>query len=576
MSSTSGRRVALVTLGCARNEVDSEELAGRLAADGWELVARGRGRRRRARQHLRLRRGGEEGLDRHPARGRGPQGRRAHAGGGRGRAASPSATASSSPRRCPRPTRCSGFDDYADISARLRHASWTASAHVPHAPRDRRTLLPLAPADRAARRPHPRSPATPTCPTAWLPPPGRSRCGAARRRAGGRAQAGVRLRPALHVLRDPDLPRVRSCRGARRRARRGRAGWPSRACASSSWSARTPRRTARTSATSGCSRRCCPSWPRSTGIDRVRVSYLQPAEMRPGLIEVMTSTPGVAPYFDLSFQHASGPVLRRMRRFGDTERFLELVAAVRAASPDGRHPVQRHRRVPRRDRGRPRRARALPGRCAGSTPSASSATPTRTAPRPPRSTASSTRTSCATASSASPRLADELVAQRAEERIGETVEVLVESVDAGRRHRRGPGRAPGPEVDGSTTLLGRSADWRSGRSCARRVVATEGADLVAEVTEPSRGPRDRSAAVSRPVSAWNIANALTVLRLVLVPVFLVAAAPRRRRGRRVAGRWPARRSPWRRSPTGSTARSPGGAGWSPTSARSPTRSPTRR
>src|SRR5918912_124359 len=33
-----GRRVALVTLGCARNEVDSEELAGRLAAAGWRLV----------------------------------------------------------------------------------------------------------------------------------------------------------------------------------------------------------------------------------------------------------------------------------------------------------------------------------------------------------------------------------------------------------------------------------------------------------------------------------------------------------------------------------------------------------
>ena len=31
-------RVALVTLGCARNEVDSEELAGRLAAEGWSLV----------------------------------------------------------------------------------------------------------------------------------------------------------------------------------------------------------------------------------------------------------------------------------------------------------------------------------------------------------------------------------------------------------------------------------------------------------------------------------------------------------------------------------------------------------
>ena len=31
-------RVALVTLGCARNDVDSEELAGRLAADGWQVV----------------------------------------------------------------------------------------------------------------------------------------------------------------------------------------------------------------------------------------------------------------------------------------------------------------------------------------------------------------------------------------------------------------------------------------------------------------------------------------------------------------------------------------------------------
>ena len=33
------RTVALVTLGCARNETDSEELAGRLAADGWVLVS---------------------------------------------------------------------------------------------------------------------------------------------------------------------------------------------------------------------------------------------------------------------------------------------------------------------------------------------------------------------------------------------------------------------------------------------------------------------------------------------------------------------------------------------------------
>src|SRR5690606_8898213 len=70
------------------------------------------------------------------------------------------------------------------------------------------------------------------------------------------------------------------------------------------------------------------------GIVRVRVSYLQPAEMRPSLVQAIATTPGVAPYFDLSFQHASEPVLRRMRRFGSTERFLELLASIRELAPD--------------------------------------------------------------------------------------------------------------------------------------------------------------------------------------------------------------------------------------------------
>src|SRR5439155_644960 len=69
------------------------------------------------------------------------------------------------------------------------------------------------------------------------------------------------------------------------------------------------------------------------GVDRVRVSYLQPAEMRASLVEVMATTAGVAAYFDLSFQHASGPILRRMRRFGDTERFLDLLESIRSACP---------------------------------------------------------------------------------------------------------------------------------------------------------------------------------------------------------------------------------------------------
>jgi MiaB/RimO family radical SAM methylthiotransferase len=69
------------------------------------------------------------------------------------------------------------------------------------------------------------------------------------------------------------------------------------------------------------------------GVERVRVSYLQPAEVRPGLLEAMAGTPGVMPWYDLSFQHAAPGVLRRMRRFGGTEPFLELVERVRARQP---------------------------------------------------------------------------------------------------------------------------------------------------------------------------------------------------------------------------------------------------
>ncbi len=69
------------------------------------------------------------------------------------------------------------------------------------------------------------------------------------------------------------------------------------------------------------------------GIERVRVSYLQPAEMRPGLIDVLTSTPKIAPYFDLSFQHSAPGVLRAMRRFGSTDQFLELLDTIRSKAP---------------------------------------------------------------------------------------------------------------------------------------------------------------------------------------------------------------------------------------------------
>jgi ribosomal protein S12 methylthiotransferase len=70
------------------------------------------------------------------------------------------------------------------------------------------------------------------------------------------------------------------------------------------------------------------------GLRRVRLNYLQPDELTPGLLEEMAANPVVCSYFDLSLQHASAPVLRRMRRGGSAGAFLDLVGRVRALDPD--------------------------------------------------------------------------------------------------------------------------------------------------------------------------------------------------------------------------------------------------
>ncbi|MDQ6728670.1 MAG: 30S ribosomal protein S12 methylthiotransferase RimO [Actinomycetota bacterium] len=67
-------------------------------------------------------------------------------------------------------------------------------------------------------------------------------------------------------------------------------------------------------------------------IERVRLLYLYPSELDDRLVDVICAT-GV-PYFDLSLQHASKPLLRRMRRWGDGPRFLARIDAIRAREPD--------------------------------------------------------------------------------------------------------------------------------------------------------------------------------------------------------------------------------------------------
>jgi len=65
--------------------------------------------------------------------------------------------------------------------------------------------------------------------------------------------------------------------------------------------------------------------------ERVRLLYLYPSGLTSGLIEAVLAT-GV-PYFDLSLQHVARPLVRAMRRWGDGDRFLERIAAIRSAEP---------------------------------------------------------------------------------------------------------------------------------------------------------------------------------------------------------------------------------------------------
>jgi ribosomal protein S12 methylthiotransferase len=67
-------------------------------------------------------------------------------------------------------------------------------------------------------------------------------------------------------------------------------------------------------------------------VDWVRLLYLYPSDLTDELIGAVLAT-GV-PYFDLSLQHVSRPLLRRMRRWGDGARFLDRIGDIRAAAPD--------------------------------------------------------------------------------------------------------------------------------------------------------------------------------------------------------------------------------------------------
>jgi len=225
------------------------------------------------------------------------------------------------------------------------------------------------------------------------------------------------------------------------------------------------------------------------GIERVRVSYLQPAEIRPGLLDAMASVPGVVPYFDISFQHASSKLLRSMRRFGGREPFLALLDDVRRRVPQAGirsnvivgFPGETEADLDELEAFLVAARLDVVGVFGYSDEDGTEAE--SYADKVPEDVVGQ-RVSRFTS------LVEELTAQRAEERVGEVVEVLVESLPDDGASDSGPsdeewvvGRAAhqGPDVDGITQLD--PSDWPGlsvGDTVRALVVGTEGIDLVAQ------------------------------------------------------------------------------------------------
>ncbi|MYX27878.1 30S ribosomal protein S12 methylthiotransferase RimO [Streptomyces sp. SID8381] len=472
------RTVALVTLGCARNEVDSEELAGRLEADGWQLV--------------------EDAADADVAvvntcgfveaakKDSVDALLEANDLKDHGRTQAVVAVGCMAERygkelaeALPEADGVLGFDDYADISDRLQ-TILSGGIHAAHTPRDRRKLLPISPAERQEAG---AAVALPGHGPADLPEgvaPASGPRAPLRRRLDGSPVASVKL--ASGCDRRCSFCAIPSFRGSFISRR------PSDVLNETRWLAEQGVKEIMLVSENNTSygkdlgdirllESLLPELAEVDGIERVRVSYLQPAEMRPGLIDVLTSTPKVAPYFDLSFQHSASGVLRAMRRFGDTDRFLELLDTIRSKAPQAG--VRSNFIV-----GFPGESEAdlaeLERFLNGARLDAigvfgySDEEGTEAATYENKLDQDVVDERLAHIS----RLAEELVSQRAEERLGETVRVLVESVDA-EEGALGRGEHQAPETDGQVRLTD-AEGLTAGRMVEAKVVGTEGVDLVAE------------------------------------------------------------------------------------------------
>ena len=381
-------------------------------------------------------------------------------------------------------TQVLGFDDYSDIGARLDDVL-AGHRRPAHAVRDRRKLLPISPAARSF--PGGTTPLDPPAaggmPSSQNPLAPRFGGEVIRRRMSKGVVAPLKI--ASGCDRRCSFCAIPSFRGAFVSRR------PTEILAEARWLAATGVKEILLVSENST------SYGKDLGnlrlleevlpdlaaiVERVRISYLQPAEVRPGLIDVMTSTPGVAPYFDLSFQHASGSVLRAMRRFGDRARFLALLDQIRAITPeagvrsnfivgfpgetaDDLRELELFLSSARLDAigifgysdEDGTEAESLPGKVADA--------------------------EIARRVEEFADLAEELMAQRAADRVGETVDVLIEEqAEDGAFEGRAAHQAP--EVDGITTV-GSAVPCTIGEIVQVRVTGSDGVDLLAD------GPAER-------------------------------------------------------------------------------------
>ena len=447
------RTVAVVTLGCSRNEVDSEELAGRLAADGWTLVDDVESAEVALVNTCGFIESAKKDsidalLEANSLKGHGQTRAVVAVGCMAERYGNELAEA------LPDTDAILSFDDYQDISARLQSIV-AGNSHTPHIPRDRRALLPIAPADRAETR---------------------ENAEFSRKRLGDAPWAPLKI--ASGCDRRCSFCAIPYFRGSFISRR------PHEVLDEARWlvaNGVTELFLVSENTTSygkdlgdlQLMEKMLPEIAAIEGVERVRLSYLQPAEMRPTLIQAMIATPKTVPYFDLSFQHSSPTVLRRMRRFGDNEKFLHLINQIRVLSPEAG--IRSNFIV-----GFPGETQEDCDELARFITEAkldavgifgySDEDNTEALKIDGKIDEDVIAQRVETLSS----LADEMVSLRAQARIGETIRVLIEDAEL----QEGRAAHQGPEVDGSTTFIG--TDFVAGQYVDAVVIDSMGADLVAK------------------------------------------------------------------------------------------------